>query len=308
MSSFDRLRKLLDIVLTEDSVSPISNILSAAATIEKTIPAILNALGISYLNEAAETGRTIEVSIEEAGTNHNIYKVKIPVKTIDGKSLKPHVTYVSIENAKREGEADDDATSRIIEQIKQEVKDFINAHKKAKKEGRDEDARKILDKLTTSYDEAKQEFKRAETKTSSAKKKPSRAAIRAMTALRKSRADRAKFLHSQGLLAKQDITKALNIKNQNTLMQFAINSVLLISKKFPKWKMLGDVDGIGLKDIDKALPEAKINNELIKFVMANYKINAHRLSRDAAEAVAAASLIVAATIKAAAKSTTTLKN
>jgi hypothetical protein len=304
VDSLAKFAKLLDNALNESSILKvgIGDAVHVASTIEKTIPGILNSLGISYLNEAVETGRKIKVTIKERGENHNIYRVEVPTKTTKGKVYKPFVTYFSVRTEKKEDETDEAATARIVGLIKQEVLKAIKEHKKAKGEGRDADARKIIDDLSVSYEEAKQNFNQAEGTPAPAKSskpaKPSKAVARAMLALKKSRATRAKLLHSQGLWAKQDVTKALGIKNQDTLGQFALNSLQSISRAFPTWAPLGTVKGLNIKDIEENLPNAKINNELVEFVTSG-KVDTNKLSRDAVEAIAAASLVVAATIIAA---------
>ena len=305
MDALSKLSRALDIALfEEEEQTPWERIEAVSKGIEKSVDDIMLKLGISIISEAAEVERKVKVSIKKAGSNHNIYKIEIPTK-VAGKSGKAFVTYASLKSTKQEDESDEDATARIISQLKKDVLQAIANHGKAREEGRTEDARKIIDDLAVSYEEAEQQFNNAE------KGAIAGPAARQFTAdqagalqsfAKHARKARSNFLHKKGLLAREDVAKSLGIKDKDSLMQFALNALQQIGQQWPTWERLATAKDLGPKDIQAQLPDSNINSSLAAFVTQNSSkpIDVKKLSNDAAEAIAAASLIVAATIKAAA--------
>lgn len=156
--------------------------------------------------------------------------------------------------------------------------------------------------MSVSYKEAEQQFVDAERTKPATRPYTAKQAEAVRSFAKNARSSRANFLHRRDLLAREDIAKNLNIKDRDTLAQFALSALRQIEDVLPAWAKLATVKGLGLKDIETQLPKAKINSSLAIFVIktGSKPIDIKKLSDDAVEAVAAASLVVAATIMAAA--------
>jgi hypothetical protein len=80
--------------------------------------------------------------------------------------------------------------------------------------------------------------------------------------------------------------------------QFSLNGIQNIVKAMPQWEELGQVKDLSVDEIAAKLPDAKTNADLVQFVAKTGDIDADKLSEDAAEALAAAALILSASISA----------
>ena len=61
---------------------------------------------------------------------------------------------------------------------------------------------------------------------------------------------------------------------------------------------MGQIKDLSVDEIEAKLPDAKTNAELVQFVAQTGDVDADKLSEDAAEALAAAALILSASIAA----------
>jgi hypothetical protein len=204
-------------------------------------------------------------------------------------------------NVKKADESDEEATARIMGELEREVVAKIAAYHKAKQEGDVEGAKKIFyekePKLYQDSEEATEHF----TKVNKPKRVSPRATRQAKQAAAfKQRAaqSREHMLRREGLLARNDVASSLGIKDVGDITQFSLNGIQNIVNTFPQWGELGQVKDLSVDEIEAKLPDAKTNADLVQFVAETGDIDTDKLSQDAAEALAAASLIFSASLSA----------
>jgi len=311
MKSSAQLLKLLTEAIEPKRPLALDKVNEIATKIGRTVEDILHELGVYAISESlwsmfnddllkvisedSPTERKIEVVLLKTGIDDNLYEVIIPV-TSNGKK-KTLKTYQSFSNTKQEGESDEEATARIIETIREHAKSLISKIMQAKKEGRFADARRILDEFVAPKDASIAAFKeKMELRKKNQSTRPSGMGDMA----RKSAKSREKFLHSRGLLSRLDVAKSIGVRNEDTLSTFVDEEVKKLVGAFPGWEEMAEVGPPTTEELNEFLPTAKFNIDLTEFMWPK-KIDEERLSLDALEAIAAASLAVSAGVKVANK-------
>lgn len=268
-----------------------------ANSIERSVRGILTELGVYAIDEDIwqaindlvimedETSRNIVVNLIRTGPEHNLYEISIPVKN----KVTMLKTYQSHPNEKKAGETDEGATERIVKAIKEYVKNLIIKANKAKKEGRDADAMKMIEEFMIPKNKAIEVFE----KELSGSKSHDIAGI--SPHIRSIAKGRESFLHRRGLLSRQDIAKSIKVTNERSLLRFIDKEVSLLSRQYRGWAELGQTGPITSEELNEFLPTAKYNTELAEFVWRD-KVG-DNLSLDAIEAIVAASLAISAGVR-----------
>jgi hypothetical protein len=184
--------------------------------------------------------------------------------------------------------------------MKQEVVAKIAAYHKAKQEGDVAGAKKIFYKeepqLFQDSTEAEEHFNKVNKPKLSPRAQ--RQAKAASAFAQKAAQSREKLLQREGLLSRYDVSSRLGIGDVGDIPQFSLNGIQNIVKAMPQWEELGQVKDLSVDEIAAKLPDAKTNADLVQFVAKTGDIDADKLSEDAAEALAAAALILSASISA----------
>jgi hypothetical protein len=314
MSFTRKLSAAINEALGEQSLLrvPASRILSIANQTERSLDNLVKLLGFTTIKEDVEGQgrRRIHIKIKEIGQINNLYEVTIPAKGMESGRSGMIKAYSIRKNAKLADEDDDEATARIIDDIKSALTDKIAKHKEAIKRGDTEEAQKILygekgaqDRILGMFrlpQDAINQFKKLETKEIPAPTPGYSASqargIKAFAA--RSMVGRQRMLHSEGLLSRQDVIKGLNLVAAEYLPQFSINIMNKMIDVYPQWDELRQIKKVGFDDIRNSLPAAKVNGELVEFIANFGNVNTNALSEDAAEALAAVSLVISATLRA----------
>ena len=305
MSFTRKLSATINEALGEQSLLrvPASRILNIASETERSLDNLVKLLGFTTIKEDVEGRRGIHIKIKEIGQVNNLYEVIIPARGMESGRSGMIKAYSIRKNAKLADEDDDDATARIIGDIKSAITNRIALHKDAIKRGDTDDGEKGQDRILGLFrlpQEAVNQFKKLETKEIPAPAPGFSASqargIKAFAA--RSMVGRQRMLHSEGLLSRQDVTKGLNLVAAEYVPQFSINIMNKMINDYPHWDELRQVKKVGFDDIRNSLPAAKVNDELVEFIASFGNVNTNALSEDAAEALAAVSLIVSATLRA----------
>jgi hypothetical protein len=267
----------------------------------KSLPQLISILGISLLKEARESRPSISSSIKERGNTHNLYTVSIPTRySQSGKPGKPMKAYCLKKNAKREGETDEKAAARIMDEINQEVEKNVERYLTAKGRGEIEEANQVLfgtpeePKLFKSIGAAKRYFSKIDPGEDVPQyTKEQVAAIKKYA--QKVREARRSLLRGKGLLSREDISSSLGMKKKGDVKQFASNFLDTLAKMYPKWSELTKARDVSPEEVSENIP-SEYSPELVGVLVKMGDIDPFKLSTDAMEALAAAGFIAAGAI------------
>jgi hypothetical protein len=293
----DKLRELIDEAAGYAPVASIDQVIDAAQHIDRSVNGILLQLGILVINEdAAAPERSVSVSIKKTGDTCNLYEISVPAKEAGRESFI--TTYQVHSNERLPNEDDKAATARIITTIKNNIYKMLSDYKKAKQENRVDDARNIYNTFMLDEKTAVYQWQQANTKDIPYTRKQLHTAHGFITS---STRTREKYLHEIGLLSRGDIARKLQISSPATLLGFTVAKIQSLTEGNSEWAELGTITNLTADDLNKQLPGAEIDQELVSRIIESHEIDTGILSLDAVEAITAAALAISAGVRAANK-------